>query len=40
MTFEPKPGGKVLAAIAHDALESQDAVDHWKAFWKARLAGL
>jgi len=40
VTVSAKDGGKVVVAVQHERLESMEARDRWKAYWKARLASL
>lgn len=35
-----KTAGKAVLGIQHDKLESLDQVEHWRAFWKARVGDL
>lgn len=40
VTVSAKGGGKVVVAVQHDRLESAEARDRWKAYWRGRLADI
>jgi peptidoglycan hydrolase-like protein with peptidoglycan-binding domain len=40
LAFEPKPGGKTLAALEHQGLKREVQVDTVKTFWRAALEQL
>jgi hypothetical protein len=40
VTVSAKGGGKVVVAVQHERLESIEARERWKAYWKARLTSL
>lgn len=35
-----KPSGKSSVGVQHERLESTEQLDHWRAYWKAKLAEL
>jgi hypothetical protein len=38
VAFEPKAGPKTMINVTHDKLDSPDAIERWKAFWKLELS--
>jgi hypothetical protein len=35
-----RQGGKAVLSVGHEGLDSPQAVERWRVFWKGELAGL
>jgi hypothetical protein len=40
VNISERSAGKAVVAVDHGTLDSAEAVDHWRAYWKGVLAGL